>query len=54
MEGKTSSFMHIEIFDTHIINIQEVLIRRHKWVLTDKMCTYCSIDKQYVKGVQKQ
>ena len=38
----TEIFMH---------NIQEVLLRIHKSVPTNKICTYCSMNKQYMKGI---
>ena len=25
----------------------------HKYISTDKICTYCSMNKQWMKGVQK-
>ena len=41
-----------KFFLLHIIFTREELIRTYKCVL-DKMCTCCSMNKQYVKGVQK-
>ena len=34
---------------TYMIIIQEVFIRIHKNFPTDKMCTYCSMNKHYLK-----
>ena len=44
---------HIRIFITYIINMH-VLTRMHTWVPTDKMCTYCSMSKQYMKRGKKK
>ena len=38
----------------YIIYIQELLKRMHKRVPTDKICTYCSMNNQYMKEVQNQ
>ena len=34
--------------------IQDVFSRIYEHVATDKICSYCSINQQYVKGNQKQ
>ena len=33
---------------TYMNNIQEVLTRIQECIQTDKMCTYCSMNKQYM------
>ena len=35
-------------------NIQHIHKKIHKRVSVDEICTYCSMNKQYMKGVQKQ
>ena len=40
-------------FNINMSNIKEVLTRIHKWVSTDKVCTYHSMNKQCMKGAQK-
>ena len=54
MEEKISSFKHIETFNTYLIYIQEVLTRIHKHVPMDKICTYHSMNEQYIKRSSKQ
>ena len=44
-----SSFTHIGIFNTYIVNIREVITSTLKRVTTDKMGTYYSLNKQYMK-----
>ena len=38
----------------YIIYIKDVLKNIHKNIQTDKICTKFSMNKQYVKGVQKR
>ena len=38
----------------YIVYIKEVLRRIHKRVPTDKICTCCFVNKQYVKGIKKK
>ena len=52
MERKTSSFTLTEPSNTYIINSQEVLTRIRKCVPKDKMCTYHSMNKEYLKGLK--
>ena len=54
MKEKISSFTHTEIFNVYIIYIQVVLKRIHKHVPTNEICTYYSMNQQYVKGVQNR
>ena len=50
---KISSFSHTETFNIYIMYIRAVMKRIHKGVPTGRICTYCFMNKQYVKRVQK-
>ena len=56
-EGKTSPFIHTEVYIKkyyiHNLHASSVEKNTQKYP-TDKVCTYCSMNQQYVKGVQKR
>ena len=51
---RQDKLIHIEIFKAYVIYKWEVLTRIHKCVPADKIYAYCSMNKQYMKGVQKK
>ena len=51
-KDKLRSFKNIGTLNTYIIYIQKVLTNIHKHVPTDKMYTYYSMNKEYMKRVK--
>ena len=52
-KDKIASFTYTETFHIYIIYSFEVLSKIHKCVPTNKICTCCSMNKQYMKGIRK-